>query len=342
MRPPNSAEPTFTIGVEEHFWTPALSAALRSHGEDPTVAYTVGELDERLLEVSDQRLCDMDEAGIDFQVISAVPAGVQALPATQAVPLARETNDILAAAVAAHPDRLAGFAILPTADPEAAASELERAVGGLGMVGAMLFPRIGDTYIDHESLRPIFEVAAALEAPVYLHPQIVPMPVREACFSGLGETIEMLLAASGWGWHSDAGLAALRLIIAGTFDRHPGLQLILGHWGEMLVSFMERADLISRWTPHLQRRIGEYVEGNVYATAGGIFSHRMLQSTIAMLGADRVMFATDYPYHFSPRGGARAFLDTAPIASQDKAKIGSGNAERLLRISPARSAPPAS
>lgn len=332
MNATDPAAPIRTIAVEEHFWTPALAAALRSHGEDPTVAYTVGELDERLLDLSDQRLPDMDEAGVDVAVLSAVSAGTQALAAAEAVPLTRETNDILAAAIAAQPERLTGFAILPTADPEAAAAELERAVGLPGMVGAMVFPRSGDTYIDGESFRPIFAAAAALDVPLYLHPQMVPMAVREACFSGLGDTVEMLLSASGWGWHNDAGLAALRLIIAGTFDRHPGLQLILGHWGEMLVSFLERADLISRFTPGLERRVGEYVEGNVYATAGGIFSDRMLQNTIAMLGSDRVMFATDYPYHFSPEGGARAFLETAPISTEDKIKIGSGNAERLLRL----------
>jgi predicted TIM-barrel fold metal-dependent hydrolase len=331
----DQARPLRTVAVEEHFWTPGLAAALRAHGEDPTVAYVAGELDERLLDLGERRLADMDEAGVDFAVLSAVSAGVQALAATEAVPLAREANDALAGAVAAHPDRLGGFAILPTADPEAAAVELERAMAFPGIVGAMLFPRSGDTYLDHESFRPIFAAAAKLGAPIYLHPQMVPAAVREASFSGLGETIEMLLSASGWGWHADCGLAALRLIIAGTFDRHPDLQLILGHWGEMLVSFLERADLISRFATDLDRRVGEYVEGNLYATAGGIFSQRMLLDTIAMLGADRVMFATDYPYHFTPGGGARAFLDAAPISAQDRLKIASGNAERLLGLAPA-------
>lgn len=339
MNLPASSEGTVTIGVEEHFWTPALSAALKRHGDDDTVAYTVGELDRRLLDISDERVRDMDDAGIDMQVLSASSSGTQALAAAEAVALARDTNDALAAAVAARPDRFAGLAILPTPDPEAAASELGRAVDDLGLVGAMLFPRSGDTYLDDEAFRPIFEAAAELGVPVYLHPQALPRPVREASFSGFDDTIEMLLAASGWGWHNDAGLAALRLMLAGTFDRHPDLQLVLGHWGEMLVYFAERADMISNWTPHLERRVGEYVTSNVYATAGGIFSHRMLQNTIAMLGADRVMFATDYPYHVHRDGGARAFLDTAPISSEDKVKIGSRNAERLFKMSHTQEVP---
>jgi len=123
-----------------------------------------------------------------------------------------------------------------------------------------------------------------------------------------------VLAISGWGWHHDAGLAGLRLILAGTFDLHPQLQLILGHWGEMLVSFLERADMLSDWATHLQRRVGEYITGNVQVTAGGILSHSMLVSAIAAVGADRVMFAGDYPFHISTNGGARAFLDSAPIS----------------------------
>ena len=273
----------------------------------------------------------MDGAGVDMQVLSITNPGTQPLRAAEAVPLAREANDILADAVARRPDRLQAFATLPTPDPEAAAEELVRAVTELGMVGAMLFPRTGDRYLDHEMFRPIFAAAASLGVPIYLHPQLPPAAVRDACFGGFDDELNLLLASGGWGWHSDAGLAALRLILAGTFDRHPDQQLILGHWGEMLgVGFTDRANVLSgRGSVGLKRSIAGYITGNVIVTAGGVFSHRMLQSALSTVGADRILLALDDPFHPVTDGGARTFLETAPISPDDKAKIAYVNATRL-------------
>lgn len=321
------------IGIEEHAWTPDLQNALTEDASDDSVTMlSTGEVARHLLEVGDERIRRMDDAGIDVQVLSVTTPGTQVLQPEQAVRLAHDANDWLAAAVARHPDRLAAFATLPTPDPEAAVRELHRAVTELRFVGVMLFPRTHDLYLDHETFRPVFEAAAALEVPLYLHPQIAPQPVRDVYFSGFGRELDVALATGGWGWHHDTGVAALRLILAGTFDRHPNLQLILGHWGEMLVSFLERVDVLSDWATHLERRVADYITGNMNVTPGGIFSHRMLQHTLALMGADRIMFASDYPFQHSPDGGARAFIETAPISTEDKAKIGYLNAERMLGL----------
>lgn len=274
----------------------------------------------------------MDDAGIDFQVLSITTPGTQPLKPADAVSLAKQANDALAAAVAARPDRFAAFATVPTPDPEAAAEELRRAVTKPGFVGAMLFPRTHDLYLDHERFRPIFEAAATLGVPLYLHPQIPPRAVRDVYFEGFGDPIDVVFATGGWEWHADAGITALRLILAGTFDRHPSLQLILGHWGEMLVSFLERENILSRWATQLDRHVAEYITGNVNVTAGGILSDRLLLQTMTAIGVDRVLFASDYPFQYSPHGGARGFLETAPISPDDKAKIGHGNAKRLLGL----------
>lgn len=159
------------------------------------------------------------------------PPGTQQFPAAIAVPLARDANDFLADAVQRRPDRFAAFATLPVGAPEAAAKELQRCVTEMKFVGAMLFPRSGADYLDHSRFRPVFEAAAALNVPLYIHPGI-PLPaVRDACYGGFSTATNLMLSTGGWGWHAEAGLAALRLILAGTFDRHPGLQLILGHMG---------------------------------------------------------------------------------------------------------------
>ncbi len=319
------------VGVEEHAWTAELRDALIKDGTDDTVRMIANgwpEADEQLRDVGDRRLQRMDASGIDLQVLSISAPGTQPLKPSEAIPLARDANDFLAGAVSAHPDRYAAFATLPTSDPEAAVQEFERCVSTLGMVGAMLFPRTGDRYLDHETFRGIFEVAEKLEVPVYVHPQFPPQAVRDIHFSGLGDKVDMLLASGGWGWHAEVGIAALRLILARTFDRHPNLQVMLGHWGEMLVPFVERANVLS--TPAgLDRSVAECITENVLVTAGGIYSHRMLLDAISTVGVDRVLFASDDPFGGEPQIPAtRTFLRTAPLSAEAKTKIARGNAER--------------
>jgi predicted TIM-barrel fold metal-dependent hydrolase len=332
------------IALEEHVWSPGLRSALHKFGGDDTVTMFSNEekTNQRLLDVGEERLGRMDAAGVDLQVLSITAPGTQQLPPEVSVPVSRDANDFLADAVQRHPDRFAAFATLPTPEPEAAADELRRCVTSLKFVGAMLFPRTGPNYLDRSNFRPIFEVAAELKVPLYIHPGVPLESVREACYGGFDFATNLMLSTGGWGWHAEAGLASLRLILAGTFDRHPDLQLILGHWGEMLVSFADRADALTK-TTHLERRVLDYITGNIYATAGGVFSHRMMRQTFDVLGPDRIMFAVDDPFNgtlgrqskdpgepHSNCGFARAFIETAPISDEDKSKLAHRNAERLL------------
>ncbi|MTD52954.1 amidohydrolase family protein [Amycolatopsis pithecellobii] len=327
------------IGVEEHVWTADLRDALLRFGGDDTVNMLSSreQTDHRLREVGEERLARMDAAGVGMQVLSITTPGTQPLAAAEAVPLARDANDFLADAVRAHPDRFAALATLPTPDPEAAARELERGVTELGLLGAQLVPLTGERYLDHDSFRPVFEAAAALGVPLYIHPGQPLRVVREAIYGGFDDWTNLNLATGGWGWHADAGLATLRLILAGTFDRHPDLQLILGRWGEMLVPFADRADLLSVENVHLERRVIDYLTGNLNVTAGGVLSHRMLTMAVDVLGPDRVMFGDDDPYRgmkgqFGGDGGAQSFVDTAPLGLQDKEKLAHLSAERLLGL----------
>jgi predicted TIM-barrel fold metal-dependent hydrolase len=327
------------IGVEEHAWTADLRDALLRFGGDDTVNLLSSreQTDRRLRDVGDERLARMDAAGVDVEVLSITTPGTQPLTGAEAVPLARDANDFLADAVRTHPDRFAAFATLPTPDPQAAAYELDRCVRELGMVGAQLVPLTGDRYLDHDAFRPVFEAAAALGVPLYIHPGQPLAVVREALYGGFDEWTSFNLGTGGWGWHVDAGLATLRLILAGTFDRHPDLQVILGRWGELLVPFADRADLLSEGNPTLERRVIDYLTGNLHVTAGGVLSHRMLTTAIAVLGPDRVMFGDDDPYRgvkgrFGREGGAREFVETAPLDVEGRQKLGQRNAERLLGL----------
>jgi uncharacterized protein len=216
-------------------------------------------------------------------------------------------------------------------DPAAAAGELEHAVCTLGMVGAMIHGRTGDRMLDDPAFDDVFAMAERLQVPIYIHPQIPPRAVRRAYYSGFDPVTANGLATGAWGWHMETGLAALRLILRGTFDRYPDLTIVLGHWGEMLPFWLDRVNEISPFTS-LERSIAEYVRHNIYVTPAGIFKHHLLQHTIDIIGVDHILFSTDYPFQYTPDGGARRFLETAPIDDAAKHAIAFDNAQRLLRL----------
>lgn len=286
--PDNAHEVSRVIAIEEHAWSPGLRAALiKFDGDDTVTKFSNSEQTNlQLLDVGEARLARMDHAGVDFQVLSITALGTEQLPTAIAVPLAHDANDFLADAVQRRPDRFAAFATLPVSAPEAAAKELQRCVTEIKLVGAMLFPRNVVDYLDHSRFRPVFEAAAELNVPL-------PLPtVRDACYRGFSAATNVMLSTGGWGWHAEAGLATLRLILARTFDRHPGLQLIFGHMGEMLVSFADRANALTH-TSGLERSVLNCITENFYATPGGVFSHRMFRQVVDVLGPERILFAVD-------------------------------------------------
>ncbi len=318
------------IAIEEHFASPRVTAAARAAGAAATRPVPA-RVDPRLLDLDGTRIADMDAAGIDVQVLSLNTPGLQRLDAATAVPLAREENDRLAEAVARHPDRLAAFAALPTADPVAAADELERTVRTLGFKGAMVNGQTDGRFLDDPSFGPILERAADLDVPIYLHPAPPPAAVADAYYGGLPPQVGAALATSAWGWHVETGLHVLRLVLAGVFDRSPALQVVAGHLGEALPFMLARtADVLTRSITGLRRPFSTYLRENVNVTTSGFFSVPPLLNALLELGADRVMFAVDYPFSANERG--RAFLDAMPVSARDREKIAHGNAERLLRL----------
>jgi len=177
-----------------------------------------------------QRLVEMDANGIDMQILS-YSNSPQLLAGAEAVELTRNANDTLADAVNAHPDRFGGFATLPWSDPEAAAAELERAVTQLGFKGAMLTGRPGETFLDDPRYSPVLAAAEALNVPIYTHPGVPLKRVQEAYYAGLDPSVSARLSMFGWGWHAEAGVQIIRMILAGVFDKYPRLNIIAGHWG---------------------------------------------------------------------------------------------------------------
>ena len=318
-----------TIGTEEHFVTEEVLAAWRAVREDLRSSAPPGDIGERLVEVGERRIAAMDEAGLDVQVISLTAPGLHDLPAEEATRLQVQTNDRIAELVRARPDRFQGFATLALPAPQAAAQELERAVTQLGLQGALLFGRTGERNLDHPDNWPIFEAAAALRAPLYIHPQPPQARVQTALYSGFDEGIDAAFATFGIGWHYESGVQFLRLALAGVFDRFPDLQVLLGHWGEVVLFYLDRADGLAMLAK-LPRRFSEYVRANAYITAGGVYSRRYLRWAAEVVGVQRILFATDYPYRPGPEGGVEHFLQSAGLDPADQERIASGNWNQLV------------
>jgi 2,3-dihydroxybenzoate decarboxylase len=315
------ADQAKVVAIEEHFWTPDLrTEAMVGVPPNTQPHWYVG-----LSDLSERRLKEMDEARIDLQVISHAPPGAQTFPAEQSVVLARQANDMLHEAVRAHPDRFAGFAILPTPDPKAAADELERTVTKFGFKGAMIHGLTHGSFTDERRFWCIYERAAALDVPIYIHPAMPHPAVVEAYFKDYPTMI-----GAGLGFTFETAAHAIRLSICGLFDAYPKLCIILGHMGEGLPFLLWRCDMALSRDKGLKRKFQEYFREHFYITTSGNFSYPALACVAAEMSTDRILFAVDWPYASNREG--RDFIDHAPLSPHDKEKILKHNAAKLLRL----------
>lgn len=282
----------------------------------------------QLLDVEGERLAIMDEQGVDMQVLALTSPGVQMFTPDLAVAMARDCNDQLSELVARHPDRFAGLATIAPQRPEAAAQEIERAVTQLGLNGVMINSHTNDEYLDEEKFLPIFEAAAATNAPIYIHPR--------APSSGMaGPYLKHGLETAIWGYGAETGLHGVRLLASGIFDRFPHLKIILGHMGEGIPFWLWRLDYMhvhGTSRKRLERRIPEYFRDNFMITSSGMNWPEVLKFCIDAVGADNIMWAIDYPYQEAP--GAVSFMDQVAVSDEDRKKIYFQNAERIFRIAP--------
>jgi predicted TIM-barrel fold metal-dependent hydrolase len=273
----------------------------------------------------------MDDAGISVQVLSNSGPGPDLVSGQAGVDMARETNDFLAKAIASHPNRFAAFAALPLQSPDAAAVEFTRTVKELGFIGAMVHGTTEGRFLDHSSFEPVLATAEQLDVPIYIHPHIPPEPVRQTYFSDLPAGPGRVLETAGWGWHSETAVHVLRMVIAGTLDRHPRLKLIIGHMGEMLPMMLARADKVFALdSGHLKRPVSRTILDQVWITTSGIFDEPPFLAALLTFGIDRIMFSVDYPY--SPDAMGREFLERIALAPADMAKLAHGNADALLKL----------
>jgi 2,3-dihydroxybenzoate decarboxylase len=319
------------IALEEHFAIP--DTLNDSAGFVPPDYWET--LKARLLDIHGQRLELMDKHGIETMILSLNAPAVQAIPdVKRAIDIAQRANDALAQECAKRPDRFRAFAALPLQDPDAAARELERCVKELGFVGALVngFSQVdADTplYYDLPQYLDFWSVVAKLDVPFYLHPRN-PLPQDSRIYEG-----HPWLMGPTWAFAQETAVHALRLMGSGLFDKHPGLKIILGHMGEGLPYMMWRIDHRNGWVKvppkyPAKRRMFEYFNDNFYITTSGNFRAQTLIDAMLEIGADRILFSTDWP--FENIDHAADWFDSASISEPDRLKIGRSNSKALFRL----------
>jgi predicted TIM-barrel fold metal-dependent hydrolase len=316
----------YIIALEEHYHDPDIVAAMSGQMEGRRSERLKAQLDS----LGDVRIKDMDEAGVDFQVLSHGAPSAQRLNANEGPVLARRVNDRLAAAVAANPSRFAAFGMLPTAEPKAAADELERVVTKHGFVGAMVHGLCNGVFFDDKRFWPILERAEALDVPLYLHPGVPHPTVIELYFKDYMAK-HPGIATAGWGFTMETATLAIRMVLSGALEAYPKLRLILGHMGETIPFSSWRIDMtLGRDGEHGKGFRQRFME-HFYVTTSGFFSSNALTCVINEMGIDRVMFSIDYPFvQNSP--GTKWAIDELDLPPADKEKILSGNARRILKL----------
>ena len=313
------------IALEEHYFDPDVAAHFKEGGPEARLP----ALQERLFDVGERRLREMDEAGVDVQVLSHGAPATQRMDAETAIPVARRANDKLHDVVRNSKNRFYGFAALPTGNPRAAADELERAVTQLGFKGAMIHGLANGLFMDDKRFWPIFERAQALDVPIYMHPAVPHPAVVDVYYKDYLKEFPGLLTA-GWGFTVETATQAIRMVLSGMFEAYPRLKIILGHLGEGLPFSLWRIDMALQRQGNRATPFRDCFREHFWITTSGNFSTPALLCCVMELGVDRILFSVDYPFVLNPP--ATKWMQDIPFGPDDRAKILSGNARRLLRI----------
>lgn len=289
------------IAVEEHCYTEKYLDWLFSSRVD----FTPGRArdDEAVLRGLDRgeaRLKEMDEAGVAMQILSLSYPDLDFFKTEDAITLSKLVNDELAETVKKYPDRFSAYCCLPFQDPDAAADELERAVTELGLVGAMVNENTERIYSD-QKFEVVYERLNKLKVPMYLHQM---------------ESGQHLIPD------------LINLIGGDLLDRYPNLQFILGHGGEAMPFWLWRRAR-SQSTDGKRSFKQKFIE-HFYVTTSDQCWPTLLKFLIDVMGSDRIMFATDYPYESMKQHVD--FIDSAPISDSDRERICHLNAERLFKL----------
>ena len=316
------------VTLEEHFVSKATRDWVSRNKRTPSRDFPPTTLN-KLADLGDGRLKDMDDRSVTLQVISQ-----GASDGSAPLDTCRASNDELTTAVENSKGRFAGFAMLPMGDPTAAAQELARCVETLGFVGALVNNHEHGRFYDDPFFWPVFSTGQSLDVPIYLHPTL-PGPQMARGPGNYPDIVGRGLDTYCWGWHSETGAHVLRLYASGLFDEYPRLKIIIGHMGEMLPFMLDRIKRTAKkqW-PDRKRDLQTVWDENIYVTTSGMFTLPPMACLLSVCKIDHVLYSVDYP--FSSNGDGKEFMDelaqSGLCTEEELDKIAFENAEALLGV----------
>jgi predicted TIM-barrel fold metal-dependent hydrolase len=329
------------IDAHTHFSSLKVLDALEKTEDKPFVLRRLYHAKPALTDVK-ARLAILDHNEIDMHVLVPVP-WLEAFPRiahdrTLAPQFARMMNDEIAAAVAAHPRRFKGVALLATVDPDAMVAEVHRTVKELGFLGA--YVAVGPTAkrMDHPDFEPLYRAIVELDAMLWLHPSQPPLPEYA------DEKASKYYEWQQIGWPYDTTSAMYRIVFSGVFERYPTIRIITHHHGGFLPYYAPR--LIGSWAAGAEDGVQisdkvapPYIDHfkKLYCdTACNAFAPKVLELALDFFGPERVLFASDSPFGAgdgqSFTSGVLRSIEAMQIPPDVRATILGGNAQRILKL----------
>lgn len=329
--------PRRVVDVHTHNFSPRFIELLREHPDahtrllrtspHETISYRGSpfvRLSPAMTDVS-ARIAAMDAAGVDVAILSLTAPNVYWGDRETSIAAARIANDDFAATAAAHPHRIRWMASLPWQHPEAARAELERALA-LGAVGVCMLTNIVGAPLDDERFGSVWSAIQDAAAPVFIHPTVpfVDVAAWNVDSYGLGNSV---------GFTSDTTLAFARLILSGFMDRFPSLELIACHGGGSLPYLIARMDQIWRHSGSPNRSTiaqapSTYLRRFWYDAI--VYDAETLRFLVQRVGADRVLYGSDYPFSIQDMQGVKDRVESLP--EEQRTPILGGNAAQLFRL----------
>jgi predicted TIM-barrel fold metal-dependent hydrolase len=318
------------ITLEEHYYSKGVYESFGNSMKGLVESWP-GAL-EKLFDVGAIRLKDMDSGKVSLQVISHC--------VTEDPPpdVCRAGNDHLATEIqksTENEERFAGFAVLPMGDPEAAATELERAVKQHGFVGALVDHKVGSKFCDGPEYDVLWGKAQELDVPIYLHPSWPSEALFKQSYTGNYSSRAMTVVGGAmWGWHSEVGLHVLRLHAAGVFDKFPTLKFIVGHFGEMIPFMLQRIRDQELVMGQRKRPFKQVYDENIWITTSGVWSLDPMRCILSNTKVERILYSIDYPFTTNEHGLEWITeLEKSGLVTKDQLDlIAYKNAENLLGI----------
>ena len=320
-----------TIDIHAHLSPHCLLRALNDgtslHGIDPRDIAR-----GRLRDIdADQRIVDMDRMGVDVHVVSCEPQMYcYQYDVSSTAPLHRECNDEVHEMSTRHPDRLMGLAMVPMQDIDAAITELDRCVNTLGFKGAMIGDHVNGVMYDDRRFDPFWAAAEQMGAVILFHQTTPTITMGRIDRYHLANTV---------GNPVERTLDFAAIVFGGVLDRYPDLRLCLAHGGGYVCVAIGRIDWGWQWRTEAQVNISRppstYLRNFYYDCI--THSEAALRFLIDSVGADRVVFGSDYPgfaagksgEHYQPR---EWLVGLDRITDEEKDAILGGNLERLLGL----------